>query len=286
MAPGLLCTWLMGRTLWVVLVAALAILTPVRASAQRLGGVSSAVHGGGGGGGFRSGGGGFRTSGSGYGYRGYGYGAYGTRGGAQFSSSPRISLYYPYYLGYTGVGVQQDSIAADRTFEGPSVLGVIDASAGYVFDGVVRGQISGRVRVAGVLDVEGRYGAYFEQTADAIHELGIGRLAIVFPFVREDVIELRGGIAGQIYHDAHGAELGYAGVLEADIYPTSPLVLHLEGSVGALGRAGFVDARASVGIQIERGELYVGYQVFAVDPFAAAGTALHGPIAGIRVWIS
>jgi len=271
-----------------LLVLSLLAIAPSVASAQRLGAVSAAVHGGGGGG-FSGGGGGFRSSGGYSGYRGgyghgYGYGGYGAYGGVQ--ASPWVSLYFPYYAGYAGTMVRHDAMSAAHTFDGPSVVGVVDASAGYVFDGVVRGQVSGRIRITDLMDVEARYGAYFEQTGDAVRELGIGRVAIAFPFVNEGVVQLRGGVAGQLYHDVHGVELGYAGLLELDAYPVEPLVIHAEASIGALGQAVFVDARATVGIQIDRGELYVGYQVFAVDPLLPGGVALHGPVAGVRVWIS
>lgn len=265
----------------VMLALALLATAPARAAAQRLGAVSSAVHGGGGGGGFHAsgGGGGYRGSSYGYGARSYGY------GGVQ-ASAPWVPLYFPYYMGYAGVGVRRTAMQPDRTFDGPMVLGIVDASAGYVFDGVVRGQLSGRLRLMNTVDFEGRYGAYFEQTRDAIRELGLGRLAVLFALVDEDVVQLRGGIAGQLYHDAVGIELGYEGVLELDAYPVEPLVLHAELGVGALGQAGMVEGRATVGMQIDRGEIYLGYQVFGVDPFATSAAVLHGPIAGVRVWIS
>jgi hypothetical protein len=272
----------MGRLRFViVLMLAVAALAPARVEAQRLGAVSSAVHGGGGGGGGYRGGGG----GGGYrgGYRGYGYG-YG--GGGYVQTSPWVSLYYPYYFGYTGTIVRQDAIVQGRHFEGPPVIGIVDASAGYVFDGVVRGQVSGRVRITNVMDIEARYGAYFEFTDAAVREIGLGRLAIAFPFVAEETVQIRAGIAGHLYHDVVGPALGYAALMEADIYPTSPLVIHLEGEMGMLGQAFFGDARATVGMQIDRGELYIGWQVFAVDPFTTSSAVLHGPVAGVRVWIS
>lgn len=272
------------RRLALPLVLGLLFAAPRPASAQRLGAVSSAVHGGGGGsrgssgGGYRSYGGGYRSYGSGYG--GYGY------GGVQVGASPWVPLYFPYAMGYTGVGVRQAAMAPGRTFEAPVVLGIVDASAGYVFDGVVRGQVSGRVSVAGAIDFELRYGAYFEQTDDTIRALGLGRLALAIPFVQTEAVQLRGGIAGQLYHDVAGVELGYAGLLELDVYPVSPLVIRAEASVGALGQALMLDGRATLGFQIDRGELYVGYQVFAVDPFVSSTAVLHGPVAGVRVWIS
>ncbi len=269
------------RCLAPLLVLGLLSLAPAPALAQRLGAVSSAVHGGG----SRGSSGSSGSSGSGYrpsgGYGGYGY-AY---GGAQVGV-PWVPLFYPYYLGYAGVGLRQTAMQPDRAFTGPDVIGIVDASAGYVFDGVVRGQLSGRVRIAGILDIELRYAPYFEQTHDVIHAIGLGRAAFAYALVADDAVQLRIGAAGQLYHDAAGIEVGLSGLLELDAYPIAPLVIHLEASAGSIGQASMLDGRATLGLQIERGEIYVGYQVFAVDPLGSAGTALHGPVAGVRVWIS
>jgi len=269
------------RSALLVLALAIGALAPVHAEAQRLGAVSAAVHGGGGShGGGSFGGGGYRGGGRGY---GYGNGGYGWSMGQR---APWVSLYYPYYFGYGGTMVRRDALTRDRTFDGPDVIGIVDASAGYVLDGVVRGQISARVRLANILDVEARYGAYFEMTDDVIRELGLGRLAALFPVVSEGEVQMRAGVLGLVYHDAAGPELGYGGALELDVYPVSPLVIRAEASAGVVGQAVFVDARATVGMQIDRGELYVGWQVFAVNPFDPGGATLHGPVAGVRVWIS
>lgn len=260
-------------------VAVLAVLAlafaPAPASAQRLGGVSHAVHGGGGG---------FRSSGSTH-HGSYG-GGYGYRGAGPQFTSPWIALQYPYAMGYLGPAVREAAIAPDRRFDEPVVLGIVDASAGYVFDGVVRGQVSGRLRVGHILELEGRYGAYFEQTRDAIQALGLGRLAVLFGLVFTDVVQLRVGVLGMLYHDAVGVEGGFGATLELDVYPVEPLVLRAEAAFGQLGQAGMLDARATLGVQIDRGELYVGYQVFAVDSFVTDPIVLHGPVAGLRVWIS
>jgi hypothetical protein len=280
--------WLLS---WALGLAVIGALAPAPASAQRLGSVSSAVHGGGGGG-FRGGGGGgyggYRGGGYG-GYRGYGYGygGYGYGGGGVQLGVSRVGLFYPYYMGYAGISVAQTSMQPGHTLTEPDAIGIVDASAGYVFDGVVRGQISGRVRVGNLVDFEARYGAYFEQTDDRIQALGIGRLAFAVAFVNDDAVQLRGGLGGLLYHDAAGVELGYGGLLELDVYPVQPLVLRAEVMGGMLGQAGMLDARGTIGIQIDRGELYVGYQAFLVDSASPAGaTVLHGPIAGVRVWIS
>ena len=246
---------------------------PASAEAQRLGGISGAIHAGG----FHGGGvGGARVRGGYLGGGGYAFG--------QITNMPPwLPLAFPYDMGYPGVRVRQDAMTAGRPST-PDVVGIVDASVGYVPEGIVRGQLSARLRFTNVLDIEARYGAYFEQTPARIDELGIGRIAIAFPLVNEQSIQLRAGVAAQLYHDADGLEPGYAALLEVEGYPVAPLVLHGAVSGGALGHAGFIDARVTVGAQIERGEIYIGYWAFMV----AGGTTdtLHGPIVGVRVWVS
>ncbi len=257
-------------------VCAFLLLVPAAASAQRLGGVSGAVHGGGGS--FGSSGG---RSGGGRGHR---YGSYGYA--TDSYRSPMRALPYPYVMGYPGVGVREDAIARDRRFEPPAVLGIVDASGGYVFDGIVHGQLSATLRFAQLLSLDLRYGAYFEQTVSSeVRAIGLGRLAAALSFVSDEVVQFRGGVAVQLYHDVVGVEVGYSGQLELDVFLVSPLVIRAELSAGALGQALFGEGRATLGIQIDRAELYLGYAAFGVVG-AGASDVLHGPIGGVRVWIS
>ena len=100
-----------------------------------------------------------------------------------------------------------------------------------------------------------------------------------------DAVQLRIGVAGLLYHDVAGVELGAGGGVELDIYPVEPLVLRGELYAGILGQASMVDGRVTIGVQIERGELYLGYQVLGIFP-AGDAIVLHGPMAGVRIWIS
>jgi hypothetical protein len=276
------------------LIALLSVTTlAAHADAQRLGHVSGSVHGGGG---FRTGGsfgrsfGGFR---SGYGYQryGYGYGGYGAVvGAAPGVSDPlaeRVQLPYPYALGYVGVRVERRAESPERPIPSPGFLGVLDVNAGWVPDGIVRGSIAARLSVPGTIDVELRYGAYLEQTTSSIAAIGIGRLGLAFYLADTDVVQLRGSVGGLVYHDAAGLAVGADGLLELDLYPGEPITVSVEAGGGVLGGGLLLEGRASFGVQIDRGELYVGYQVLGIFPQnGTAGDVLHGPILGLRVWIS
>ena len=269
------------------------------AEAQRLGRVSATVHGGGGGGGssasFGASSGGYRSYGGYGGYGGYGsqrYGGYGGYGGGGSVRvfdplAERLQLPFPYAFGYSGVRIARRDESPDRPAGDHSVVGVIDVSAGWVPDDIVRGSLAARVAMPGVLDIELRYGAYFEQVPTGIAALGIGRLGLAFYLVDGDGVQLRGSVGGLLYHDAAGTELGVDGLLELDAYPGESIVVSIEAGAGVLGGGLMVDGRASVGFQLDRGELYLGYQVLGIYPQGGGpGDTLHGPMAGIRVWIS
>ena len=214
------------------------------------------------------------------------YGATSTRPAQARLHAPteaRIGLRFPYADGLPGVRVPISRLSPrERT---PLFVGVVDASAAHVIDGIVSGQLSARLRIGGIVGFEARYGAYFEQTAGALDALGIARLALDVTLVGTDGFEMRTGAAILVYHDEAGVEPGYAGSLEMDGYPVAPLVVHADTSFGQLGGAYFVDGRATLGAQIDRGEIYVGYQVLVVGR-GAQSDVLHGPIVGVRIWIS
>jgi len=199
------------------------------------------------------------------------------------ATSVHRRLPFPYALGYSGIRAIE--MGRERRIDCPVVVGILDASAGYVLDDIVRGQLSARLRIAGVIDVEGRYDAYFERTGDAIHGIGLGRIGIGLTMLADDAFELRGGAALLVYQDVAGVEAGYAATAELDVYPIAPLVIRAEASGGQVGAPLFLDVRATLGFQLGRAELYVGYHALFLATETQSDT-LQGPVGGLRIWIS
>lgn len=198
-------------------------------------------------------------------------------------SAAHRRLPFPYALGYSGIRAIE--LGRERRIDCPLVVGIVDASAGYVLHDIVRGQLSARLRIAGVIDVEARYDAYFERTGAAIHGIGLARLGLGLTMLTDDAFELRAGAALLVYQDVVGIEAGYAATAELDVYPITPLVLRAEASGGQVGAPLFLDVRATLGLQLGRAELYVGYHALFLATETQSDT-LQGPVGGIRIWIS
>jgi len=71
---------------------------------------------------------------------------------------------------------------------------------------------------------------------------------------------------------------GVGGVLEFDLYPVRPLVFSGRGAVQRLGRAVMFEARGTIGVSIDRLEVYAGY-----DHRQVGNVHLGGPTAGLAV---
>jgi hypothetical protein len=73
-------------------------------------------------------------------------------------------------------------------------------------------------------------------------------------------------------------EAGFNGSLAMEAYPLSPLVLRGAADVGNIGHAFFADVRGSLGVMLNRFELFVGYSGMWIG-----NVAFHGPFGGLRL---
>ena len=65
-----------------------------------------------------------------------------------------------------------------------------------------------------------------------------------------------------------------------DIYPVFPLALSASVDFGNLGSSFVLHAKGHLGAVFRSFELFCGWDVLQV-----ASTTIHGPLAGLRVWI-
>lgn len=98
-------------------------------------------------------------------------------------------------------------------------------------------------------------------------------------------LAVRFGVIGTVMFDDRRSlpreptnTLGVGGVLEFDAYPVRPLVLSGRGAILKLGQTVMFEARGTVGVSINRFEVYAGY-----DHRQVGTVHLGGPTAGIAV---
>lgn len=98
-------------------------------------------------------------------------------------------------------------------------------------------------------------------------------------------LSVRLGLAGNLMFDDQRSlpqqpttTPGIGAVLGVDLYPVRPLVFSGRGAVMRLGDALYLEARATVGVSLNRFELFAGYDHRQVGP-----VHLGGPTAGVAV---
>jgi hypothetical protein len=65
----------------------------------------------------------------------------------------------------------------------------------------------------------------------------------------------------------------------ADVFPIEPVVISASIDLGNLDNAFVIHGRGTIGWQIDRFELFVGYDFLRIG-----AVNLQGPLAGLRLW--
>jgi hypothetical protein len=142
-----------------------------------------------------------------------------------------------------------------------------------------------RLGVRAWLDTSSRFGAYTgwdrftERLPGGTDDAVLGSLMGTLCFVQNSAVQMHLGLGGQGWFDAYRPRGGVVGLYSADVFPVKPLVLSAQAEAGNLNRAFTLRLRGSVGMQLRRGEVFVGY-----DWLRVGGADLHGPLAGLRLW--
>lgn len=186
---------------------------------------------------------------------------------------------YPYADGYPG------SMWIDRAFEvGPGTpvknwRGHVSLENGDDFDGLNR--TNGRL----LLETSSRFGLqtswnYFhENLATGADNLTLGDVNFVFRFAQNEWMQMRTGLGVRVLADDSGSDVGFNLTYGADITCRKPFVSSLTLDAGSVGDAGLFHFRGTLGVLLQRWELFGGYDFFRIGT-----TNLQGPMAGLRLW--
>ncbi len=137
----------------------------------------------------------------------------------------------------------------------------------YDLDRVHVPELSFLIDTSSRLGLETNWRLYLEPLENDVDKLWMGRLHLNIRFLEDRHIEAKLGLGGRLMIDADGADGGFSSAFAFTIFPTKPLILTGEVSVGNLGRALFLEGQATVGAAFKRLELSAGYR----------GTWIHGP---------
>jgi hypothetical protein len=193
------------------------------------------------------------------------------------------ALPFPYHGGHVGLRIRSDG--PPPRSPGPSTRSLLDLGVGYALDDVFGGRVSMRGRIGDIFDVGIGAFVLVEPRQSGTPALGLMRATLGFAVVRDPQVLLRLLVDGGMYVAPPRAFEGGADArVELDAYPVQPLVLAASAAIGWIGHALLLEAEATLGAQVDAVELYAGYRVLAF--VGAASAVLHGPILGVRIWIS
>lgn len=151
------------------------------------------------------------------------------------------------------------------------------------WDGVYRGTLGAGVQLAGGIGFETRGSLWYEPLVGRNDKLLFwdGNLLFEVPASPETQLYWGLGVRG-LFDPTEESETkgGLHGVLRLDVYPARPWVLRIATTVGAINRAFIAEGQVTLGVQLQRFELYGGYSGWLIGE-----TSLHGPALGVRLTI-
>ncbi len=160
------------------------------------------------------------------------------------------------------------------------------SEASYVFDDVLRGRLALRLQTPSLVELEVTEALLAERIEDSndpaqgeLETAALGTYGVALRFAQSPVVQFRTGLGYVTWsHDGEWFQ-GAFGSYGVDFFPRAPLIGSIDVQLGRLGEAFYYDARATVGVALQRFEVYVGYDAMGLDdePFA-------GPLMGLRVW--
>ena len=112
-------------------------------------------------------------------------------------------------------------------------------------------------------------------------DLWTGDFNIVYRFAQSERVQFRSGLGFNWLSDEIDTDIGFNFTYGADFFPAEPWVISAVIDWGRLGKASLFHGRVTVGLVLDRFEIYTGF-----DYYDVGGTQLNGFIAGVGVWLN
>jgi hypothetical protein len=144
------------------------------------------------------------------------------------------------------------------------------------------GQIGGELLLstAGRLGMDTQWHYFNEQFPERGGDhLWLGDWNLVFRFAQSEHAEFRTGFGFNWLNTPADTNFGFNWTYGADFFPAKPWVLSTSFDLGRLGDAGLFHGRATVGVIVNRFEVYTGY-----DYFDLGRVGISSLVGGVRVW--
>lgn len=181
---------------------------------------------------------------------------------------------YPYALGCDGF---QFETTGDC---GGTWAGRVQVEIGSDFDGLDRTGVGFLIESIGGFGFDFDWDSFTEDLPGGGHdELHLAEFNFLYRVVQTDRSLVRVGIGPAWLGDSYDTDFGINFTLRGDFAPADPWILSGELDLGTLGDAQHVHATGTIGVMLNRCELFGGY-----DYRRIGDAELQGPMMGLRIW--
>jgi len=127
------------------------------------------------------------------------------------------------------------------------------------------------------IDTEANYRR--EQLAIGMHDqLRTGDANLVFRFAQSEKLQMRSGLGMNCLTDSDASDFGFNFTYGGDWMPVRPWVISADIDWGRISHATLLHGRLTTGIQVNRVEVYTGY-----DHFNVGNVRINSLIGGVRI---
>ena len=118
-----------------------------------------------------------------------------------------------------------------------------------------------------------------DRLGTARDQLWLGDFNLIYRFAQSERAQFRTGLGMNWLDDPVATDFGFNFTYGADFFPQKPWILSATIDWGTLGSAELFRFRTSVGLIINRVEVYSGYEYLDIDD-----AQINALMAGVRVW--
>ena len=187
---------------------------------------------------------------------------------------------YPYSDGQHGAMVMGTSDRSASWLEGKAWSGRVQMEWGSDLDDLDRHGIAFFLESSSGLGIDFDWDSYSESLPAGGHdELHLGKFNVMYRIAETEHSLWRIGVGAAWLGDQVDTDFGVNFSIKADYMPSRPWVFSGELDLGTLGDAEMLHASGTVGLMINRCEIYGGY-----DYRRIGDAELSGPMLGLRVW--
>jgi hypothetical protein len=187
-------------------------------------------------------------------------------------------------IGPSDEAIENGAIAPPRARD---VALQLTADESYLVTNLWRTSIAGRLQLPGRMELDSTWSIYFEPIQGGTTDVAaMGTTHAAFRFAQSEAVQLRTGLGLRTWTGPDGTKTGFDASYGFDIYWARPLLTSVTLDFGNLGSAFVFQVRGTIGVTLDRVELFGGYDHVAMKNLddSRLGVGLGGPVVGARFW--